>query len=147
MDEPRNRLSEFSPYGFNFHHQIKQGYTNNGQVLGTPFANGGNSQTISFILYHPKGNITLYLNRNNPDNTFSFSNPSNIGKYSSAYKAVVSSGISFTQFILPTIFLDGGFIFDYIINSSYFSIDNEGKVSGTKDKKNINITIGLKYIL
>ena len=56
---------------FYAHHKIEQGYTNNGQWLGAGIGTGGNSQFLSFKLYHNKGFFQLFCQRRNPDLDYS----------------------------------------------------------------------------
>ncbi len=58
------------PNSYYMHHQIVQGYTNEGQWLGAGIGTGGNSQHLSFLLFHPWGQASFALWRYNPDNDF-----------------------------------------------------------------------------
>lgn len=52
---------------FYAHHIITQGYTNRGQWLGAGIGTGGNSQYLGAELFFPKGSVTLFVQRRNPD--------------------------------------------------------------------------------
>ena len=52
---------------FYAHHRVTQGYTNFGQWLGAGIGTGGNSQYLGINIYHTKGLVTLFAQRQNPD--------------------------------------------------------------------------------
>lgn len=52
---------------FYCHGEITQGHTNKGQWLGAGIGTGGNSQYLGFEFFHPKGSVTLFGQRRNPD--------------------------------------------------------------------------------
>ena len=58
--------------GYYTHGKILSGYTNNGQILGAGSGSLGNSQILSYILYHPKGNINFFIHRYCPNNNYIF---------------------------------------------------------------------------
>ena len=58
------------PYSFYFHHQVTQGYTNRGQILGNGWNPGGNAQFLGLNVYYPRGKTLVFLQRTNPDNNF-----------------------------------------------------------------------------
>ena len=53
--------------GFYAHHQVKEGYTQNGQVIGAGSGTFGNSQLIGFRLYMPSAKFEFFYHRNVPD--------------------------------------------------------------------------------
>jgi hypothetical protein len=55
---------------FYAHHIITQGYTNQGQWLGSGMGTGGNSQTLGLKLFYSKGDTLLTFGRHNPDNDY-----------------------------------------------------------------------------
>lgn len=66
------------------HHLIRQGYTNQGQILGAGIQGGGNSQWLELIAYYEGGSVSLYIlrmNRNNDYVYFLSPDPSNTYKY------------------------------------------------------------------
>lgn len=141
MEESRNRIAANSPYTFNMHHQIIQGFTNKGQYIGTYLANGGNSQAINFNFYYPKGNACLTLQRYNPDNTFSYSNHAGNNTYKSNFLIKVESD----NYLFNNLKVTSGLIFDYIINSNYFKIENS-EIIETENVSNWIFILGIKYI-
>ena len=58
------------PATFYMHHQVVQGYTNEGQWLGAGIGTGGNSQYLSIRGYATNGVFEIYIQRSNPDNDF-----------------------------------------------------------------------------
>lgn len=141
MEQGRNKVSDNASYSFNSHYQITQGYTNQGQYIGTYLANGGNSQTLIFNLYYPKGLLTLTVRRGNPDDTYSYIN---LGNDNQTYKGYLLTGLSNTLFITKNFSFDTGVIYQKLFNSMYF-VDNGINVSGTKTLQNFIITLGAKY--
>jgi hypothetical protein len=115
----------YSPY---FHHQIIHGYTNKGQWIGAGSGWGGNSQYIGFKLYYPKGFSSLFIHRSNPDNNFLYSKAvyDSAGggeleiKYFKNWKSHLSIGIDSNHFFSGFFNVNGGFVYNYIINPYYF---------------------------
>jgi hypothetical protein len=68
------------------HHVIQQGYTNQGQWLGTGIGTGGNSQYLGVKLYFPRGYGQLFIQRRNPDLDYTWFIDSNY--YRSTYNNV-----------------------------------------------------------
>lgn len=56
--------------GYYAHHFVKQGYTNKGQILGAGSGYFGNSQYLSYVIYHKKGSFSLLFHRFCPDNNY-----------------------------------------------------------------------------
>ena len=112
---------------FYMHHQIKQGYTNQGQWLGLGTGTGGNTQYIGFMLYYPKGATNIYINRYNPDNDFlfRFTTPSggypNNHLYDRDFKTVLAIGIQTQFFIIDRIRLNCGLAYIQLQNNTYGS--------------------------
>jgi len=114
FDLPRNK--QRTKYAFNMHHQIVQGLYNQGQALGSPFGIGGNSQSLIFDFYYPKGMTEFTISRNNPDNTYMYWK---VGNENQWYKANFIF-IADTLFFLTSQFsIFGGFGWNWIINPYY----------------------------
>ena len=141
MEQPRNRLAANTNYSFNFHHQISQGFTNKGQYIGSYLANGGNSQIFLIRIYYPKGFSEINFQRNNPDNTYSYSN--HAGNYT--YKSNTVLLINSSLFITNQLYITISGIFDYIINSYYYFEDEKIKIPSV-DQYNFCLIFGGKYI-
>lgn len=115
------------PYNWMMHHQLIQGYTNKGQLLGSGYGYGGNYQYLDFTVYYPKGNSTFLIARWNPDNNFNYSRAVGTGTYfqdlNSAYfmsfKAYFIIGLKTEFFITPSFKVNGTLIYNQIINPHY----------------------------
>ena len=147
------------PYNFGFHHITTQGYTNKGQWLGSGIGYGGNSQILAFDIFYQKGDTLFFIWRNNPDNNYIYSKTlytsanSDEGKalyqkYYVAYKANFNIGIVTNYFVTKNLKLNGGFVYNLIMNSQY----NPSKIKETSfytvvpDKiHNFQIQLGAKY--
>jgi hypothetical protein len=113
------------PSTFYGHHNITQGYTNEGQWIGAGIGSGGNSQYLGCKLYYPKGFTNFSLYRVNPDNNYIYvqainstpdENPPDI---SFSFKANFTLGVESMYFITDSLSLSGGFFYNYIINPRY----------------------------
>lgn len=142
MDLPRNKGKQCY-YAFNFHHQITQGFTNKGQYLGSMYGNGGNSQIMMVKIYYPKGNSSLLLGRNNLDNTYSYNTLNN---HNETYKANFLCELDSLYFITKDFSIQAGITYDLIINSKYWTTDEDDKIHGTDPIHNFQFRINLKYI-
>lgn len=142
---------------FGFHHQIIQGYTNKGQWLGSGIGYGGNSQYLSFTLFHKKGSGKIYIARNNPDNNYIYQmcvygNPNEIShKYFTGFKANFYTGIEGLYFLLPQLSINAGFMYNLVINPLYNPGESYVSTSGlTAHRKytylhNFRFEFGVKY--
>ena len=133
---PRNR--QRAKYAFNFHHQVVHGYTNRGQAVGSPLGVGGNSQTLVFNLYYPKGMTGLTISRNNPDDTYMYWK---VGNENQWYKANFIISVDSLFYITRSFSVFGGLGFDWIINPYY---DTNKDIT---DIYNFTFNLGAKYSL
>lgn len=113
------------PYSFNFHHQITQGYTNGGQILGNAWAPGGNSQFLGLNIYYPRGKTLVFAQRTNPDNNFIHKDrtpPINTDDLSRVgrYRTYMAYGISSDFFLTKNFRLFGNFQAIDVSNSFYY---------------------------
>lgn len=129
-------------YSFNMHHQITQGYTNLGQAIGTSLGVGGNCQLIDFIVYYPKGKSSLLVYRSNPDDTYSYITLDN---HNETYKANFVCEIDSDYYITKNFLLSGGLTYNLIINSQYFTYDEDGEITTTDDSNNFSFRTTFKY--
>ena len=61
------------PYiGYYGHGFVKQGYTNDGQILGAGTGQFGNSQFISYKIFYNKGYSSIFFNRYCPNNNYTY---------------------------------------------------------------------------
>ena len=138
-------------YSFGFHYQITQGYTNRGQWLGSGIGYGGNSQYLEYKVLYKKGTSSIFMGRNNPDNNFIYqkainSNTNETGqKYGHAFKANYYLGATTNYFITRNFCINGGFIYNYIINPLYNTRDKNNETTGDDLIPNFQIQLGLKY--
>lgn len=133
------------PYNFGFHHQITQGYTNKGQLLGTGYGYGGNMQYLDFSVLYPKGKSTFTIARWNPDNNYLYSKAINAkanedeleDKYFTAFKANFITGFSTLYYITKDFNINGSVLYNLIINNHYENDSNE--------THNIYLSLGIEY--
>ena len=57
---------------FYAHHIISQGHTNRGQWMGAGIGTGGNSQYLETRVFFPKGYVSMFFQRRNPDLDYSY---------------------------------------------------------------------------
>lgn len=134
------------PYGgYYFHGAVLQGYTNKGQILGAGSGQMGNSQFIAYKVYYPKGNITLFFQRECPDNNYIYnmavradaSYPSSTWeKYYAKYETNSNFGLSWLQFWTPCFYTQLGFVVQYTHNLMY---------DGNKNRANVHVEFSCKY--
>ena len=138
-------------YNFGFHHQIKQGYTNKGQWLGSGIGYGGNSQVLSFTLYHKKGFAKIKVGRNNPDNNYIYQmcingNENEIAnKYFTAYKANFYLGLETLTFVSKEIALNFGFLYNLVINPLYNPGFSYTSTNGQKTYRKYNYLHNFRF--
>jgi hypothetical protein len=133
------------PYNFGFHHQITQGYTNKGQLLGTGYGYGGNMQYLDFSVLYPKGKSTFTIARWNPDNNYLYSKAINAkanedelnDKYFTAFKANFIIGFSTLYYITKDFNINGSVLYNLIINNHYENDSNE--------THNLYFSLGIEY--
>ena len=133
---PRNKPR--TKYAFNFHHQVIQGYTNRGQAIGSPLGVGGNSQSLVFNLYYPKGMTGLTIARNNPDDTYMYWK---VGNENQWYKANFILSMDTIFFATKSLIVFGGLGWNWIINPFYDTNHDKTRID------NFIIQLGAKYNL
>ena len=143
MDLPRNKGKQCY-YAFNFHHQITQGFTNEGQYLGTMYGNGGNSQIMMLNIYYPKGKSSFLLGRNNPDNTYSYNTLNN---HNETYKANFLISLDSLYYITKNFSIQSGITYNFIINSKYWTKTDDDKIICTDSLNNFHFLLNFKYFL
>lgn len=136
-----------NPESFYAHHQIKHGYTNQGQWLGAGNGTGGNSQYVGLKIYHKKGNMNLYFHRKNPDNDYIYQysvgtlNTDSVKSNIKDFKAIVLTGVNSVYFVSPKIQLSGGISFIIEHNPLYNAIRWEE----TSKRGSLHLNIGIVY--
>ena len=105
---------------FYAHHKVTQGYTTKGQWLGAGIGTGGNSQYLGFKLFYPKGSVTLFGQRRNPDLDYTMYIDSRktasdfakgIWTSERNIRAIINFGIDSTFFVSNDFKLNGQFVF------------------------------------
>lgn len=137
----------YSPY---FHHQISQGYTNRGQLLGAGSGWGGNSQFLEFKLYSPKGSISTFIHRDNPDNNYIYreaiyapASEELENKFFKSWKANLVMGINSDYFLKNNFIIGGGFAYNFIVNPHYYL--NKTDYWANDYKHNFSFQFNIKY--
>jgi hypothetical protein len=146
----------FFPTSF-YYGATQKGYTNRGQWLGSGLGTGGNSQYVAFKVFYPQGNSLLFISRNNPDNNYLYKNAINKSatdktlqiENAEHQKANFIVGIDTEYFIMPSMAVSGGIIYDLIINPLYKRTE-EGDLKDTRKgtnvyKHNFSFQLGVKW--
>jgi len=146
-------------YNFGAHHQVTQGYTNEGQWLGSGIGYGGNSQALSFTVYSPHGYEKFIIGRNNIDNNYIFykcvgadeEETKELGKrYYTAFKANFYVGFENLYVLFKNFSIKYSFIYDLIINPTYEPKELAswgGANRGYSYWTNFHFSLALKYQL
>lgn len=137
--------------GYYSHGLIKQGYTQNGQIIGAGSGYFGNSQYLALRTYFSKGDITFFIHFNKPDTNY-LNNKGidtkeddwiNEGKYQyenwGQYKAIRTFGCTTNFFATKSLLISTNINGSWIINSTYKQQD--------KDFGNYYFSLSLKYNL
>ena len=135
---------------FYSHSEITQGHTNRGQWLGAGIGTGGNSQYLGFEFFHPKGSVTLFAQRRNPDLDYTMyidakndaTNISNgIFNAEGNIRCNLDFGISTIYYFTQNIMLSGAFVFEDERNPL-----NKTESFGESDHRyNCSFSLGTKY--
>lgn len=118
--------------GYYAHGKIKQGYTQKGQIIGNGFSYFGNSQYLEYKVYIPKGFISLFFHRFNPDINYilnkaiyTSANDYTCQSYYSIYKTYTTLGLNSLIFISPDFSLNPEIDFTRI----YFDMYDQNKIT------------------
>ena len=137
---------------FYAHHKITQGYTNRGQWLGAGIGTGGNSQYLGATLYYYRGNVSIFIQRRNPDLDYTMYIDSKKypedwenGKWTAEgnIRATLDFGISTQFFITPDLKIFGTYVFIDEHNPLNVSNHNQGSIH----RYNNHLELGIKYSL
>ena len=135
------------PATFYMHHQIAQGYTNEGQWLGAGIGTGGNSQYLGARVYFPWGYGELFIQRVNPDNDFLYRltigtlNDDTVSKRIKDFRADLTFGGRLVRFYSESLLLRLGLLFT-IINNPYYDSISWNK---TQKEYNLRFECGIVY--
>lgn len=137
--------------GYYSHGLIKQGYTQNGQIIGAGSGYFGNSQYLALRTYFSKGDITFFIHFNKPDTNYLNNKGIDTkkddwiseGKYQyenwGQYKAIRTFGCTTNFFATKSLLISTNINGSWIINSTYKKQD--------KDFGNYYFSLSLKYNL
>ena len=135
--------------GYYAHGSVKQGYTQQGQILGAGSGYFGNSQFLGFKVYYPRGNVMVFLHRHRPDNNYihNFGLDTSSATWTDAglkqhpqwgrFKVYKVMGISFTQYLLDSLQIYGGL--DNVWTVAPYYDDSSSNF------RNIRVVLGAKY--
>ena len=143
------------PYSFYFHHQMSRGYTNRGQWLGNGVSPGGNSQYLSFTVFYPQGNSTIFISRNNPDNNYIWAKAVNAEAaagnlnylYYRSFRANFLLGINKNYFLNTNFLLFGGITYNLIFNPLYYYSRLPGLDRNNVHRHNFSFQLGIRLLL
>jgi hypothetical protein len=120
------------PQTFYAHHIVTQGYTNEGQILGTTYGSGGTYQNIKATFIHPRGYVSAFLERLNGNNDYIYflNSGSGIGVQSSEkdryrLKAQFTVGAESAWILEEGIILSGGMALNMVHNPLYNDDDKQ----------------------
>lgn len=135
--------------GYYSHGLIKQGYTQNGQIIGAGSGYFGNSQYLALRTYFSKGDITFFIHFNKPDTNY-LNNKGIDTKENDwqkegktqhdqwgYYKAIRTFGCTANFFATKFLLISTNINGSWIINSAYKQQD--------KDFGNYYFSLSLKY--
>ena len=135
--------------GYYSHGLIKQGYTQNGQIIGAGSGYFGNSQYLALRTYFSKGDITFFIHFNKPDTNYLNNKGIDTkeddwqkeGKNQhdqwGYYKAIRTFGCTANFFATKFLLISTNINGSWIINSAYKQQD--------KDFGNYYFSLSLKY--
>jgi hypothetical protein len=142
---------------------IKQGYTNQGQILGAPIGPGSNSQTINLSYHYKYNHIGIMVERISQNNDF-FSVVYFSGKYGQVlpngvqlwgyynkYWADINSKIYAQIMPIKNILLSASWMQTDAMNYRWIKFNMNGRKyddpSSITDKYNIQFQLSLKYLI
>lgn len=142
---------QWSYMGYYSHGKIKQGYTQNGQIIGAGTGYAGNSQFLGYKIYFSKGFIMPFFHRSSPDNNYIYSKAvnadasynaseqkiNNLNKdYWAIFKTYKEIGCSIGFFATSSLYLNSTISFTWINFPNY----NKNDIG----KNNYYMTLGVK---
>lgn len=131
---------------FYCHGEITQGHTNRGQWLGAGIGTGGNSQYLGAEFFFPKGSITLFGQRRNPDLDYTMyiasRDQKDTGVAERNIRAMLDFGLSAKYFLSENVILTGKYVFEDEHNPIY---ENDRISRSSEHRFNNIVQLGLKY--
>lgn len=116
--------------GYYSHHQIRQGYTNRGQILGAGSGYFGNSQFLGYRVYYPRGSTMLSFHRFCPDNNYILNkavetDANTVNKdYWEHYESYIIWKLESSFFLFKSLCLTGSIAYIHVYYRNYIQ-DNE----------------------
>lgn len=135
---------------FYCHGEISQGHTNRGQCFGAGIGTGGNSQYLGFEFFHPKGSVTLFGQRRNPDLDYTMyidakNDAENIKKgifnAEGNIRCNLDFGVSTIFFFTENLMETAKFVFEDERNP----LNKAASYGKSEHRYNCSITLGAKY--
>ena len=157
--DPRNIFVSGSPFGVPKYNSwytssiIRQGYTNQGQLLGAPIGPGSNSQTINFSWNKGLNKIGVYFERISNDNDFYHYHyiSGNLGySKADAYWVDINNGAYIRINPLKNILILGSYSNTLAMNYRWIKnwrAENYAQPGIGSDKTNLQFNFSIKYIL
>lgn len=131
---------------FYCHGEITQGHTNRGQWLGAGIGTGGNSQYLGAEFFYPKGSLTLFVQRRNPDLDYTMyiasRDQKDTGVAERNIRAILDFGLSAKYFLSENLIITGKYVFEDEHNPIY---ENDRISRSSAHRFNNIIQLGLKY--
>ena len=131
--------------GYYAHYQVREGYTQKGQILGAASCFFGNSQYLSFKLYYPRGYSKIFIERSVPDTNYIYNMAVNSSvtedlreNKHSRNKTILTVGLQQELFMTNSL----RFLFEYDFSAVHFS-----KYESYTDIFNNRFSIYFKYSL
>jgi hypothetical protein len=135
------------PYmGYYAHGFVKQGYTNNGQILGAGSGYFGNSQYLQYKVYYPKGYTSLKFHRFCPNNNSIYSKAVYAvanGEESDLFKNWYANFETYFCWGIDSLFFINNDL-SLTLSYTYIKIFNQN-YTNRKNGNNHNIKFELKY--
>ncbi len=136
---------------------IKQGYTNQGQILGASIGPGSNSQTINLSYHYKYNHIGIMIERISQNNDFFyvvyFNGKNYIGNfgYYNKYWVDINSKIYAQIMPIKNILLSASLMQTDAMNYRWLKFPDPGKKydegASQTDKYNIHFQLSLKYLI
>ena len=131
--------------GYYGHHQVKEGYTQKGQMLAGAYSYFGDSQLLKFQLFFPKSSHSIFVHRFCPDMNYIYNMAVGSGvtedirdNKHSRYRTFFTIGIQNNIFITDSILIN--FEYDFVYGRHFLFKDNS-------DIVNNRFSLNIKYNL
>lgn len=110
--------------GYYAHHQVKEGYTQKGQLISGCYGTFGNSQIIGFKVYIQNMAFELFFHRNVPDMNYLYNKAvndvaTNVNQFYGIIENKHTFGLKVSYFLLNTIILESEIDNEYIRHANF----------------------------